>query len=547
MFEMIKHVRLFLISILLSVILSGIGSTINLVQAQNARAITWEELIPQEQVEFDDPFAELTEDQLYELSLVARYRELRQRGKLESGGESAQSEAKYVASLEAQGIDVDWLLSQRERVAKARGKQTDQDAGISGQSIRIPGYALPLTLDGGTLTEFLLVPWVGACIHTPPPPANQIIHVAFPRGTAPRDRFSPVQIKGRLEHNPADHLLYLIDGSRSIRATYTLTAETITDYKPTATDALSQVTIPEGALAGQHGWQRLQSQISLMFTSTMANIQEKPFSKAMLVGLLVAFLYGVLHTLGPGHSKAVIISYFVGEGGSLSRGIWMGIRIAVMHVLAAVVLVILTDVVVRQVGGNATGNFRIIRMISYCSITAIGGWMFWQAIQSYQAPRNFANHASSSLKSSVNDNNIDNMLYPNLRNEVFKTQSSNSLPTHRITWNCRCLDCFSDRGTDNWLSLAIGAVPCSGALVVLLYGLANNLLAVSIGMVIAISLGMAVTLSVIGIFAIIGRQTLKKKLAENSRQIRIMFGLKLVGAGIVFLLGSSLFMLTAIK
>lgn len=69
----------------------------------------------------------------------------------------------------------------------------------------------------------------------------------------------------------------------------------------------------------------------------------------------------------------------------------------------------------------------------------------------------------------------------------------------------------------------------------------------SIGMVMAISLGMTVALSVIGIFAIIGRQALNKKLAENSRQIRIMFGLKLVGAGIVFLLGSSLFVLTAIK
>lgn len=420
--------------------------------------------------------------------------------------------------------------------------EADRRTNLSGKRVGISGFALPLTIENKTITEFLLVPWMGACIHTPPPASNQIIHIVFPKGTAYRDRFSPVWIEGRLEHDPGDYTLYLVDGSRPIRANYTLTAEVVTDYEPTASDALSQVTIPEGATAKQHGWQRLQSKISLLFTNTMANIKDQPFSKAMLVALAIAFLYGVFHTLGPGHGKAVIISYFIGEGGSLSRGIWMGIRIAVIHVLAAVVLVVLTDMVVRQVGGNAAGNFRIMRLISYGSISVIGGWMLWQAIQNYKHPALSKQPVLSSSQTAIN---TDVMLYPSLTDEVLKTHSSNSRPTDRITWNCRCLDCFNDKGTDNYLSLVIGAVPCSGALVVLLYGLANNLLVASIGMVIAISLGMAVTLSVIGICAIIGRQTLKKKLAENSPQSKIILGLKLVGAGIIFVLGSGLFVLTA--
>ena len=47
-----------------------------------------------------------------------------------------------------------------------------------GQSIRIPGYVVPLDADRSKLREFLLVPYFGACIHTPPPPANQIILVS---------------------------------------------------------------------------------------------------------------------------------------------------------------------------------------------------------------------------------------------------------------------------------------------------------------------------------------------------------------------------------
>jgi hypothetical protein len=48
---------------------------------------------------------------------------------------------------------------------------------MEGAAIRIPGYLVPLEDTKAGMKEFLLVPYFGACIHTPPPPANQIIHV----------------------------------------------------------------------------------------------------------------------------------------------------------------------------------------------------------------------------------------------------------------------------------------------------------------------------------------------------------------------------------
>ncbi len=48
---------------------------------------------------------------------------------------------------------------------------------MDGQTVRIPGYVVPLDESKSGMKEFLLVPYFGACIHTPPPPANQIIHV----------------------------------------------------------------------------------------------------------------------------------------------------------------------------------------------------------------------------------------------------------------------------------------------------------------------------------------------------------------------------------
>lgn len=48
---------------------------------------------------------------------------------------------------------------------------------IVGQLVRLPGYLVPLEETKDGLKEFLLVPYFGACIHSPPPPANQIVHV----------------------------------------------------------------------------------------------------------------------------------------------------------------------------------------------------------------------------------------------------------------------------------------------------------------------------------------------------------------------------------
>jgi hypothetical protein len=65
-----------------------------------------------------------------------------------------------------------------------------------GQRIRIPGYVVPLDFDGTGVTSFLLVPYVGACIHVPPPPPNQLIFVTTEKPYAFRGLFEPVYVTG---------------------------------------------------------------------------------------------------------------------------------------------------------------------------------------------------------------------------------------------------------------------------------------------------------------------------------------------------------------
>lgn len=69
---------------------------------------------------------------------------------------------------------------------------------LNGKQVRIPGFVIPLEGDADEVTEFLLVPYYGSCIHTPPPPANQIIHVSFPQGAPDQELWDVVYLEGKL-------------------------------------------------------------------------------------------------------------------------------------------------------------------------------------------------------------------------------------------------------------------------------------------------------------------------------------------------------------
>ncbi len=72
------------------------------------------------------------------------------------------------------------------------------NATLVGQAVRLPGFVVPLEDGKDGMKEFLLVPYFGACIHSPPPPANQIVHV-LPRKPAKGFRsMDPVWISGVL-------------------------------------------------------------------------------------------------------------------------------------------------------------------------------------------------------------------------------------------------------------------------------------------------------------------------------------------------------------
>ena len=75
---------------------------------------------------------------------------------------------------------------------------------LNGQNIRLPGYIVPLEVnEDGRTTEFLLVPYFGACIHVPPPPSNQIVHVTSKVGVKLEELYQPYWIEGAMQVKPS--------------------------------------------------------------------------------------------------------------------------------------------------------------------------------------------------------------------------------------------------------------------------------------------------------------------------------------------------------
>lgn len=199
--------------------------------AAESREISWDDLVPAK-AEFDDAFTRLDEDTLYELTLVAGIRDRLEAG-IEVDEKTIANYRERVEDLKNEGVDVDGLMAMREQITEERIAKTYlANENLNGKSVRIPGYLLPLEFDGDKVTEFFLVPYVGACIHTPPPPPNQIVHVKTEEAyTTDGGLYTPVWVNGLMKTEQSQSSLNLVDGSSDIPSSYALEAISVEPYE----------------------------------------------------------------------------------------------------------------------------------------------------------------------------------------------------------------------------------------------------------------------------------------------------------------------------
>ena len=189
--------------------------------AQDYNVIFWDDL--KSKVDFKDPFKEMTPFELKTLGKLARFRaKALKKGEALSKEEIA-TKKELENTLTQNNIDYEYLFSNRNKIVEKRKQAYEGlNTELSNKTIEISGYLLPLNFNKGKSNEYLLVPWVGACIHTPPPPKNQIIYVKTKDWATAPSLFDAVILIGKITITEKKSSLFLEDGTSIIQTGYSI-------------------------------------------------------------------------------------------------------------------------------------------------------------------------------------------------------------------------------------------------------------------------------------------------------------------------------------
>ncbi|MEO4000481.1 DUF3299 domain-containing protein [Mesorhizobium sp. CAU 1732] len=219
------------IALVLAVLSLGCGGAFS----ERATQLTWEMLVPP-----TEPLANSPDHLPFEQQEALRsvlYWKGHPSGDVDEELALQRDEAKKTVDAERenlakQGVDLDTLYEQYVAWAtevERRGTLTEQK--YDGERVAIAGYLLPLDFDPAGTTEFLLVPYFGACIHEPPPPPNQVIYLKSSTPYAPAALFEGVMITGTMRVQSEKKELSFVDGSDEVASGYLLEGESIEPYQ----------------------------------------------------------------------------------------------------------------------------------------------------------------------------------------------------------------------------------------------------------------------------------------------------------------------------
>ncbi|MCW4440398.1 DUF3299 domain-containing protein [Vibrio splendidus] len=200
--------------------------------ASEIKVTYWDELVPNMEL-MEDPFQKLDRNQMFDMATIARFKEAQSKDGFAASDEATQEIVEVTERLRQQNVDVEALFVAREQIMKQRealGSKPNTE--VVGSKHRIPGYITPIEMDGTKVTKFFLVPSAGACIHTPPPPANQLVLIDYPQGIELVSLMTPVWVEGQLTGHQSKENVNYSDGAANVQSVYAMKADGIEQYQP---------------------------------------------------------------------------------------------------------------------------------------------------------------------------------------------------------------------------------------------------------------------------------------------------------------------------
>ncbi|NRG17275.1 nickel/cobalt transporter [Rhizobiales bacterium] len=334
---------------------------------------------------------------------------------------------------------------------------------------------------------------------------------------------------------------------------------------------------PSGPFASFFAWIAAeQSAFYRSLQEAIKQLKEQGSAGWWLVGL--SFAYGVFHAAGPGHGKAIISSYVLANEETVKRGIVLSFASALAQAVTAVLLIGIAAILLNMTSIAITETTRWFELGSYLAVMLIGVGLLWQkAFRPILAgprpqalehiPRNQNRISRQGYAQGVESGAISY----HERDPAFVESAlgAGAVPVeghghygaghhHHHAAEEACPSCGHSHAPDPgqlqgemslgkaWsVIVAVGLRPCTGALVVLVFALAQGLIWAGVLSTFAMALGTGITVAVLASLAVGAKGVALKLFGEGTGFLRIHRAIEITGAAFVFLLGATLFIAAA--
>ena len=210
----------------------------------------------------------------------------------------------------------------------------------------------------------------------------------------------------------------------------------------------------------------LQREIQRSLASEFRAARESTSALGPLVLMWMAFAFGAVHAVTPGHGKSVVASYFLGQGAAPRRSLTMSAKVIATHVLSSIVLVLAATFLVDVSFGAKPADFPMVRLVSYAGVSAIGGWLLWRAMR---------------------------------RDHALVMQGPAS--------------------TEGALPYFAGLSPCPLTTIIMVVALANGMVTLGLLVSLSMALGMTVTVTLLALAVILSRRWLLEFFARHAARV----------------------------
>lgn len=303
-----------------------------------------------------------------------------------------------------------------------------------------------------------------------------------------------------------------------------------------------------GALGAFFAWVAAwQTSFYRLLTDSIGAMKESGAAPWLLIGL--SFGYGVFHAVGPGHGKAVISSYMMANEATAKRAIALSFAASAVQATTAVVLVLVGTMVLNLSSIALSRSVEAIEIGAYALVTLLGAVLVWRKILRplmrragegvRRGPAVASLSAASTAAHAGHPHAHDDHAHDHHHHDAAEADACGCGHVHALDPAT-----VARAGTVREMAaavLSIGLRPCTGAVIVLVFAIAQGLPAAGILSSYAMGLGTAVTVSVLALAAV-GAKGLAMRLSgpESRLAARVHTGIEALGALLVFALGAIL-------